>query len=72
LAGTPLFSEKFFAYSSSNSSYGIIFDMITQRFSSFGFHSLGILNFSTVELFDSFFGYIIRQTEMGGANLFHH
>jgi hypothetical protein len=73
LAGAPLFSEKFLAYSSSNSSHGMIFDMITQRFSSLSFHSLGILKFSTVDFLDSFLGYIVQCSgRRGGASLFTH
>ena len=57
-------------YSSSNSSHGIIFDMITQRFSSLGFHSLDILKFSTVDFLDSFLGYIVQCSRRRGVQAF--
>jgi hypothetical protein len=51
----------------------MIFDMITQRFSSLGFHSLGILKFSTVDFLDSFWGYIVQCSgRREGASLFTH
>jgi hypothetical protein len=51
----------------------MIFDMITQRFSSLGFHSLGILKFSTVDFLDSFLGYIVQCSgRRGSASLFTH
>jgi hypothetical protein len=46
--------------------------MITQRFSSLGFHSLGILKLSTVVFLDSFLGYIVYGSGSRVASLFTH
>jgi hypothetical protein len=45
-AGAPISSEKFWAYSFSNSSQGIRLAMITQRLSSDNFPSKGSSRFS--------------------------
>ena len=46
LAGAPIFSEKFYTYSSSNSDQGIRFAIITQRLSGDNFPSEGTSKFS--------------------------